>query len=190
MTRALAAIKPVSLKTLVKYMRHAASKVGSRISTDMGNQFGLIWKVQLHLGGLVNMKKAYNLSGFNLKRKHDDDYHGDFNTEQFERWFANLSAILASKATELASLHGHLVYYTPPYHPELQPMELIWADIKGRIADNPASTMPERSKIDEGFALLSANTWLNAYSHAQKYETSNQDAEDNYAIDENEAVAD
>ncbi|ETP52020.1 hypothetical protein F442_02918 [Phytophthora nicotianae P10297] len=43
MTRALAAIKPVSSKTLVKYMRHVASKVGSRISTDMGNQFGLMF---------------------------------------------------------------------------------------------------------------------------------------------------
>ncbi|ETI39564.1 hypothetical protein F443_14852 [Phytophthora nicotianae P1569] len=43
MTRALAAIKPVSSKTLVKYMRHVASKVGPRISTDMGNQFGLMF---------------------------------------------------------------------------------------------------------------------------------------------------
>ncbi|ETO59098.1 hypothetical protein F444_22528 [Phytophthora nicotianae P1976] len=43
MTRALAAIKPVSSKTLVKYMRHVASKMGSRISTDMGNQFGLMF---------------------------------------------------------------------------------------------------------------------------------------------------
>ncbi|EEY69911.1 uncharacterized protein PITG_06436 [Phytophthora infestans T30-4] len=32
-----------------------------------------------------------------LKRKNDDDYHGNFNTEQFEKWFTNLSAILASK---------------------------------------------------------------------------------------------
>ncbi|ETM30846.1 hypothetical protein L914_21478 [Phytophthora nicotianae] len=42
MTRALAAIKPVSSKTLVKYMRHVADKVGKRIETDMGNQFGLM----------------------------------------------------------------------------------------------------------------------------------------------------
>ncbi|KAG2992531.1 hypothetical protein PC118_g4491 [Phytophthora cactorum] len=33
----------------------------------------------------------------NLKRKHDDDYHGNFSTEQFERWFENLCAHLAIK---------------------------------------------------------------------------------------------
>ncbi|EEY63871.1 uncharacterized protein PITG_02365 [Phytophthora infestans T30-4] len=33
----------------------------------------------------------------NLKRKNDDDYHGNFNIEQFKKWFTNLSAILASK---------------------------------------------------------------------------------------------
>ncbi|ETM44436.1 hypothetical protein L914_10318 [Phytophthora nicotianae] len=43
MTRALAAIKAVLSKTLVKYMRHVADKVGKRIETDMGNQFGLMF---------------------------------------------------------------------------------------------------------------------------------------------------
>jgi hypothetical protein len=33
----------------------------------------------------------------NLKQKHDDDYHGNFNTELFEKWFENLSADLAAK---------------------------------------------------------------------------------------------
>ncbi|KAI9979888.1 hypothetical protein PInf_027555 [Phytophthora infestans] len=112
-----------------------------------------------------------------------------------------------TSATEIASLHGHLVYYTPPYHPELQPIELIWADIKGRIADNPASDMRElRCKIYEGFASLTSDTWVNAYTHAQKYETkylqqgdeceiasepegSNEDTEEDDAVDDNEAVA-
>jgi hypothetical protein len=33
----------------------------------------------------------------NLKRKHDDDYQDNFNTELFQKWFDNLSAVLASK---------------------------------------------------------------------------------------------
>ncbi|ETN07859.1 hypothetical protein PPTG_23089 [Phytophthora nicotianae INRA-310] len=36
-------VLPVSSKTLVKYMRHVADKVGKRIETDMGNQFGLMF---------------------------------------------------------------------------------------------------------------------------------------------------
>ncbi|OWZ08719.1 hypothetical protein PHMEG_00018695 [Phytophthora megakarya] len=43
MTHALAAIKPVSSKTLVKYMRNVASKVGMRIAADMGNLFELMF---------------------------------------------------------------------------------------------------------------------------------------------------
>ncbi|POM71659.1 Hypothetical protein PHPALM_11737 [Phytophthora palmivora] len=43
LTRALAAIKPVSSKTLVRYMRHVAVKVGERISQDMSDAFGLMF---------------------------------------------------------------------------------------------------------------------------------------------------
>jgi hypothetical protein len=63
------------------------------------------------------------------------------------------------------------VYFTPPYHPELQPIELIWAQIKGKIADDPTSDMVElRLKIEEGFVSLTSNTWISAYMHAQKYD--------------------
>jgi hypothetical protein len=36
---------------------------------------------------------------------------------------------------------GHEVVYTPPYHPELQPIELIWGQVKARIASAPSTTM-------------------------------------------------
>ncbi|KAG6945349.1 hypothetical protein JG688_00016594 [Phytophthora aleatoria] len=75
------------------------------------------------------------------------------------------------RATEIATSYQHLVYYTPPYHPELQPIELIWANIKGGIADDSASNMAElRVKIDEVFESLDSDTWTNAYQHAQEYE--------------------
>eukprot|EP00644_Phytophthora_capsici_P002669 jgi/Phyca11/105545/e_gw1.11.658.1 len=76
------------------------------------------------------------------------------------------------RVNEIARLFGHFVYFTPPYHPELQPIELIWANIKGHIANNPASTMDElKTKINDGFASLTSSTWTKAYTHAQKYET-------------------
>ncbi|KAF1791997.1 Ribonuclease H-like domain [Phytophthora cactorum] len=43
LTRSLAAVKPISSKTLMRYMRHVAVKVGARIAVDMNGQFGLMF---------------------------------------------------------------------------------------------------------------------------------------------------
>ncbi|KAG2768906.1 hypothetical protein Pcac1_g19930 [Phytophthora cactorum] len=43
LTRSLAAVKPISSKTLMWYMRHVAAKVGARIAVDMNGQFGLMF---------------------------------------------------------------------------------------------------------------------------------------------------
>jgi transposase len=60
-----------------------------------------------------------------------------------------------------------VVYFTPPYHPELQPVELIWAHIKTQIAIDPVYDMLQlRRKIDAGFASLESSTWTKAYTHA------------------------
>ncbi|POM64199.1 Hypothetical protein PHPALM_20300 [Phytophthora palmivora] len=152
---------------------------------------------------------SYKIRQSNLKRKHDDDYHGNFNTEQFEKWFSELCTTLAEKyglcnshmdgapyhknqtnsapttrtlklvrankptpkyqATHITTSHGHLVYFTPPYHPELQPIELIWAHVKNQVANDPASSMQElRLKIDAAFDTIKSDTWINAFRRTQK----------------------
>lgn len=74
-------------------------------------------------------------------------------------------------ATEIATQFGHLVYFTPPYHPELQPIELIWAQVKNGIAASPATTMKELGdKLTCGFAKVTSSYWIKAYKHVQKYE--------------------
>jgi len=40
----------------------------------------------------------------------------------------------------IARAHGHEVLFTPPYHPELQPNELIWAVAKNRLRRNPVDS--------------------------------------------------
>lgn len=35
--------------------------------------------------------------------------------------------------SQLAEAHGHVVLFTPPYLSELQPIELLWADLKGAV---------------------------------------------------------
>ncbi len=42
---------------------------------------------------------------------------------------------------ELASEQGHEILRTPPYHPELQPIETCWAVVKNQIARKSKFTM-------------------------------------------------
>ena len=35
---------------------------------------------------------------------------------------------------EIACEHGHEVIRTPPYHPELQPIEICWGVLKNEVA--------------------------------------------------------
>jgi len=42
---------------------------------------------------------------------------------------------------EIAQLHGHEILRTPPYHPELQPIEICWGITKNEVARNSDFTM-------------------------------------------------
>lgn len=37
---------------------------------------------------------------------------------------------------ELAAKHGITILRLPPYHCELNPIELVWAQVKGHVAKN------------------------------------------------------
>ncbi|KAE8888906.1 hypothetical protein PF005_g967 [Phytophthora fragariae] len=169
-----------------------------------------------------------------LKRKlwDEDDYHGNFDAEQFERWFQNLCCTLKAKygecnhmdgasshkrttnktptmswlkaamvawiidmvghafnpkatkaklmeiveqhaetsiyaATTIATSHGYLVYFTPPSHPTLQPIELIWGRVKGDIARRPAKNASDLvSRVMAGLEEH-GKAWLSVYRHVQ-----------------------
>ncbi|POM60396.1 hypothetical protein PHPALM_30757 [Phytophthora palmivora] len=69
------------------------------------------------------------------------------------------------QATHIATSHGHLVYFTPPYHPELQPIELICAHVKNEVANDPASSMQElRLKIDAAFDTIKSDQCILTHS--------------------------
>lgn len=55
----------------------------------------------------------------------------------------------------IARANGHELYYTPPHTPELQPIELIWAQAKLRIARKPAE-----NATDSQFEWLKVSTRL------------------------------
>lgn len=59
----------------------------------------------------------------------------------------------------IARKHGHSILRTPPYHPELQPIETCWAIVKNHVAQHNDCTMKKvRILLEEGFAKLTTKT--------------------------------
>lgn len=74
-------------------------------------------------------------------------------------------------AQVIAAEYGHLVYFTPPYHPELQPIELVWGQVKNRLAANPSIKIAElKEKVECGFDNIASEDWVRAYRHVQRFE--------------------
>lgn len=60
---------------------------------------------------------------------------------------------------ELAQKYGHEVVRTPPYHPELQPIEICWGVLKNEIARNCDFTMKNLEiQLEEAFNKITAQT--------------------------------
>lgn len=71
---------------------------------------------------------------------------------------------------DLAEKHGHKVLRLPPYHCHFNPIELIWAQVKGFVARNNkhfTSTDMERL-ILEGVSNVTIDNWRNAVTHTKK----------------------
>lgn len=68
---------------------------------------------------------------------------------------------------QLAAAAGHKVLRLPPRHCELNPIELIWAQIKGFVARNNTSfKLVETMKLfHEGKSLITAAVWNKAEDH-------------------------
>ncbi|EEY56967.1 uncharacterized protein PITG_10515 [Phytophthora infestans T30-4] len=71
----------------------------------------------------------------------------------------------------IAAKYNHRVLYTPPYHPELQPIKLIWATVKGRIARAPPKNANDTvEKVIAGLNAITAKEWVSVYRHDQGFE--------------------
>lgn len=59
----------------------------------------------------------------------------------------------------IARKHGHSILRTPPYHPELQPIETCWAIVKNHVAQYNDCTMKTvELLLEDGFAKVTAKT--------------------------------
>jgi transposase len=72
---------------------------------------------------------------------------------------------------ELARKHGHEIIRTPPYHPELQPIEICWGVLKNEIGRNCDFTMKNLNKqLEKAFAKVTGETCRKIIKRIRKVE--------------------
>lgn len=76
------------------------------------------------------------------------------------------------EADTLLEKHGHKVVRLPPYHCDLNPIELIWSLLKRRIAEkNVGQEASQIVKItEEAFLSISAEDWKKECDHVKNIE--------------------
>jgi transposase len=85
---------------------------------------------------------------------------------------------------EIARRYGHTLLYTPPYHCELQPIEGVWAVVKGEVAKSAphSDLLSIRDKLLYSFtAKVTSKTivglWRRSLNVAKEYRDMNDDIE-------------
>lgn len=73
---------------------------------------------------------------------------------------------------EMAKAQGKRVLRLPPYHCELNPIELIWAQVKNWVArNNTTFKLPDvKNLFVEAIGTVTPDNWLNAINHVKKVE--------------------
>ena len=70
----------------------------------------------------------------------------------------------------VAKLHGHTILRLPPYHCELNPIEMIWSQVKGYVApENRSFKMAEVEKLTAcSLQRITAKQWADCVRHVRK----------------------
>jgi len=76
------------------------------------------------------------------------------------------------ETVDIAGAHGHTIIFTPPYHPELQEIEVIWAVGKNWCKANPAQSFAEL-RTNAKFAFtehVTKKTWMGVREKVLEWE--------------------
>jgi hypothetical protein len=76
------------------------------------------------------------------------------------------------KIDALLAEHGHSVLRLPPYHPDLNPIELIWASVKEYVArKNVSFRLDDAMKLaEEKFNIITEEEWSSRCNNARQCE--------------------
>ena len=78
------------------------------------------------------------------------------------------------EVVQLSKQQGHEVLYTPPYHCDLQPIEMVWSQVKGEVGrqyDLSTTMVIVKQRLEAAFEHLNADTTgriENLYAHVRK----------------------
>jgi len=73
---------------------------------------------------------------------------------------------------QLMSDKGYSLVYTPPFCPEMQPIELLWAEVKRYVADccyHKRSPAEARAQTEDGFAQVTYGFILHIIKHCHDW---------------------
>lgn len=73
---------------------------------------------------------------------------------------------------EIAKKHQHHLFFTPPYHPELQPIEKIWGVVKNAISKRTFQNIAELEMAVEQVFMenVTEDTWIGSWKKTLRYE--------------------
>jgi transposase len=76
------------------------------------------------------------------------------------------------KVDELAKKHNCTVLRLPPYHCSLNPIELVWAQVKGYVAENNKTFKLAEVKnlLETGVSRITADMWKKCINHVEEEE--------------------
>lgn len=75
---------------------------------------------------------------------------------------------------EIARAHGHEILRLPPYHCQLNPIELIWAQIKNEVRKKNSNSNQSLKNVEDivktAIARVTAEDWKKCIEHTRKVE--------------------
>ncbi|XP_054288006.1 uncharacterized protein LOC129003735 [Macrosteles quadrilineatus] len=99
--------------------------------------------------------------------------------ELYKLVLLNKPRFIRYEIDELLTGTDHVILRLPPYHPDLNPIELIWAEVKGYVASSNVNCSFEsiRSLAQEKFDIIGATEWKNKCDHVKTIENNYASAE-------------
>jgi len=89
-----------------------------------------------------------------------------------QKWLAEHPEHNRTVIEQLMSDKGYSLVYTPPFCPEVQPIELLWAEVKRYVADrcyHKRSPAEARAQTEEGFARVTYGFILSIIKHCHDW---------------------
>lgn len=93
----------------------------------------------------------------------------DLKSDLYKLVLDNKEEKIKYAAREHAKEHGHEVYYTPPYHPELQPIEIIWGVMKNPLARKVTTMKDLGDRISKSKESITEATWRGSWNKMMKF---------------------